>query len=69
MNRHHYPRWVVLMIPILALLFQNFWLWDGDRLILGLPVNLLYHVGFCVLIAAVMFVVVACAWPRYLDKK
>ena len=37
--------------------------------ILGLPVNLFYHVGFCVLIAAVMFVVVACAWPRYLDKK
>ena len=69
MKYRHYPRWVILLIPILVLLFQNFWLWDSDRLILGLPVNLLYHAGFCVLIAAVMLVVVALAWPRYLDKK
>ena len=59
----------MLLIPILAVLFENVWLWDDDSLILGLPVNLLYHIGFCVLVAAVMLVVVKCAWPRYLDKK
>lgn len=59
----------MLLIPILVVLFENFWLWDNDRLILGLPVNLLYHIGFCVLVAAVMLVVVKRAWPRYLDKK
>ena len=60
---------MLLLIPILVVLFGNVWLWDDDRLILGLPVNLLYHIGFCVLVAAVMLVVVKRAWPRYLDKK
>ena len=59
----------MLLIPILVVLFENVWLWDDDRIILGLPVNLLYHIGFCVLVAAVMLVVVRRAWPRYLDKK
>ena len=66
---HHHPRWVLLLIPILVVMFGNFWLGDNDRLIFGLPVNLLYHVGFCVLVAAVMLVVVKRAWPCYLDKK
>ncbi len=69
LNHHHHPRWVMLLIPILVVLFGNVWLWDDDRLILGLPVNLLYHIGFCVLVAAVMLVVVKRAWPHYLDKK
>ena len=69
MTHRQHPRWVMLLIPILAVLFGNVWLWDNDRLILGLPVNLLYHIGFCVLVAAVMLVVVKRAWPRYLDKK
>ena len=59
----------MLLIPILVVLFENVWLWDNDSLILGLPVNLLYHIGFCVVVAAVMLVVVRRAWPRYLDKK
>ncbi len=59
----------MLLIPILVVLFENFWLWDNDSLILGLPVNLLYHISFCVVVAAVMLVVVKRAWPRYLDKK
>lgn len=69
MNHRHHPRWVLLLIPALVVLFENFWLWDNDSLILGLPVNLLYHIGFCVLVAAVMLVVVKRAWPRYLDKE
>ena len=69
MNHHHHPRWVMLLIPTLVVLFENFWLWDNDSLILGLPVNLLYHISFCVVVAAVMLVVVKRAWPRYLDKK
>ena len=59
----------MLLIPILVVLFGNVWLWDNDSLILGLPVNLLYHIGFCVVVAAVMLVVVRRAWPLYLDKK
>jgi len=69
LNHNHHPRWVLLLIPILVLVFANFWLWESDSLIFGLPVNLLYHIGFCVLVAAVILVVDKRAWPPYLDKK
>ena len=42
-------RWVLYgLLVLLFLLHNDFWLWETPRLILGLPVGLLYHIGFCV---------------------
>ena len=64
----NYPRWVWITALLLVLLHQGSWLWNDTRLVLGFPVNLLYHVALSLLISAIMLLVVLFAWPRYLDK-
>lgn len=58
------PRWVLLLLLLLLIVHQNYWLWSDDSLVLGLPVNLLYHVLLCLLASAVMFIVLKRAWPQ-----
>ena len=63
-----YPRWIFITVPFLVLLHQGSWLWRDARLVLGFPVNLLYHVALSLLVSAIMLLVVLFAWPRYLNK-
>ena len=35
------------LLVLLFLLHNDFWLWETPQLVLGLPVGLLYHIGFC----------------------
>jgi hypothetical protein len=51
----------------LLVLHHDAWLWDAPRLVLGLPAHLLYHVGYCVVVAAWMAFVIGVAWPHDLD--
>jgi hypothetical protein len=61
-------RWLVyLAVPILYLLHQDVWNWDNRNLVLGLPVGLAYHVGFCVAASVLMFCLVRFAWPAHLE--
>ena len=64
-----YPRWVFVLFAVLALFHQNPWLWADDRLVLGLPVNLLYHVVLSLFVSMAMVSLILCAWPKYLDKE
>ena len=59
-----YPRWVLPLFPVLLVLHLNYWMWTDGSLLAGMPVNLLYHVLLCVLVAVVMLFVVRRAWPR-----
>ncbi len=68
-KRRRYPSWVFPMAAVLVGLHQNFWLWDDDRLILGFPVNLFYHIVLSVFLSAVMFGLVKRAWPDYSDAE
>ena len=36
------------LLVLLFLLHNDFWLWETSQLVLGMPVGLLYHIGFCV---------------------
>src|SRR6185369_12131086 len=45
------------------LLHNDLWLWNDPRLVLGLPVGLVYHVVFCVAVSAVLSLLVIYAWP------
>lgn len=61
--------WPLSVLFVLLILFFNIWMWDNDTLILGLPINLLYHIGLCVLTTLCMLVIVRLAWPHHLDME
>jgi hypothetical protein len=59
-------RWAPLLYAALAalyLLHNDIWLWNDSRLWLGLPAGLVYHIGFCVAVSAVLGLMVIYAWP------
>ena len=51
-------------LGLLVLLHQDVWLASDGRLVLGLPVSLAYHLGYCVACGVVMALAVRYAWPR-----
>jgi len=57
------PGWLWTALAALLLLHHDFWFWSEPRLALGLPAGLLYHVIYCLAVAAVMAVAVRRAWP------
>ena len=62
-----YPRWILPLALLLVAVHLNYWMWDDARIVLGLPANLLNHVGLSVLLSLVMLFIVRRAWPKYLS--
>jgi hypothetical protein len=58
-----------LALVALFLLHNDLWLWNDHRLVLGLPVGLVYHIGFCVASSVVLTLLVIYAWPAHLDRE
>ena len=50
------------LLFLLYLFHNDLWFWHDDRILLALPIGLLYHVGFCVAAALMMWLLVAHAW-------
>ncbi len=68
MTSRFYPRWPLLALLALAAAFENYWMWGDGCLILGLPINLAYHLGLCVVASFVLAAVVRWAWPADSDR-
>jgi hypothetical protein len=49
-----FPRWVLGILAALLLLHENYWLWKNVDLILGIPSNLLFHLGLCLVTSATL---------------
>ena len=48
-------RWLLCSLLVLLFLLHNdFWFWETPKLVWGLPVGLLYHIGFCLVAALLM---------------
>ena len=66
-------RWVrgllFLALVLAYLLHNDLWLWNDGRLRFGLPVGLLYHVGFCLVVTLLMALLVRFAWPEDLRSE
>lgn len=62
-----YPRWLLPLVLSLITVYLNYWMWDEARVVLGVPVNLLYHIVLSVGLVPIMLVVVRRAWPDYLS--
>lgn len=62
--------WVVWgLVILLAILHQDFWLWDNRTLVFGfLPVGLFYHAVFSIACAIVWTMAVKFAWPSHLEE-
>jgi len=66
--RSAFLKWILYAgIIVLYLLHNDLWLWNDSQLVLGLPIGLLYHFGFCVAASLLMFLLVTYAWPRHLE--
>lgn len=67
MNRRAWRFLTYGALAALYLLHNDLWLWNDSRLVLGLPIGLVYHVAFCFAAAAVLGVLVVFAWPPWSD--
>jgi len=60
--------WVAFgLLAAMYVLHNDWWLWNDRTLVAGLPVGLAYHVGYMLVTAGVLVVVVRLAWPSDLD--
>ena len=57
-------RLTFLLLAAALVLRHDFWWWDDASLVLGLPIGLTYHLGFCLAVSAIMTLVVRFAWPK-----
>ena len=51
-------------LALFYLLHNDLWLWHDPRLVLGLPVGLLYHLAYCLVAAALMALLLVIDPPR-----
>ncbi len=68
MPRRHWL--LALVVLLLYALHQDFWFWRAARpLVFGfLPVGLFYHACYSLAAAAMMWLLVRCAWPAHLEQ-
>jgi hypothetical protein len=62
---------IAVAILGIYLLHQDVWFWRTARpLVFGfLPIGLAYHALYCVLVAVLMSLLVAFAWPSHLERE
>ena len=58
-----------LLVALLIIFHQDFWNWESDdRVVWGLPIGLMYHVGLSLAAALVWALACRFAWPADLDE-
>jgi hypothetical protein len=58
-------KWIWTAVIVLAVLHQDFWLWDNRSLVFGfLPIGLAYHMLFSIMAAVVWACALKFAWPE-----
>lgn len=51
-----------LLLLVLFILHNDFWFWGTSKIVLGIPVGLLYHILFCLAASVLMFSIVKFVW-------
>jgi hypothetical protein len=61
---------LALGVLVVLRLHQDIWFWTDKRLVFGfLPIGLAYHIGYSLLAALTMAVLVRFAWPKELEAE
>jgi uncharacterized protein DUF3311 len=68
-NQNLWRGLLLAALLFLYLLHNDLWLWDDATLVFGLPVGLVYHVGFSIATGIVLTLLVLKAWPEHLDAE
>ena len=56
------------LVLLLAVIHQDVWFWNDDRLVFGfLPITLAFHAGISIAASVVWFMAIHFAWPEGLD--
>ncbi|MDJ0835648.1 MAG: DUF3311 domain-containing protein [Acidobacteriota bacterium] len=59
---------VIVLVVLLMILHQDFWLWDSKTLVFGfMPIGLAYHAAYCLVTAFVGWLAVKYFWPHSVD--
>ncbi len=63
-------KWLLsLLVLVVILLHQDFWLWTNKALVFGfLPIGLAYHMAYSILAALAIWALVHFAWPKHLEE-
>ena len=65
-----FSRWILYIgLVVLFLLHNDFWLWDNPQRVLGLPIGLLYHIGYCIVAGILMMLIINHALPSQLQDE
>lgn len=57
-------KYLVMLAIVLAVLHQDFWLWDSTTLVFGfLPMGLAYHMAYSLVVAGFGYLCIRYAWP------
>lgn len=67
MSRASTRRAAYAALLVVYALHNDLWLWDDPGMFLGLPVGLTYHIGYSLLAAVTMALLVRFAWPDELE--
>ena len=58
-------KWILyLLLAVLFILHNDFWFWGTSKIVLGLPIGLLYHILFCFAASVLMFSIVKFMWSE-----
>lgn len=55
------------LLALFVLLHNDLWWWDDATFVLGLPIALTYHLGYCLAAMALMALMIRFAWPSVID--
>jgi len=59
---------VWLMVGLLFVLHQDFWLWGNTSLVFGfLPIGLAYHLAYSLAAGCTWFAMIKFAWPSHIE--
>lgn len=57
-------RLIYIALILLAVLHQDFWLWNDATLLFGfMPIGLAYHTAYCIVAAGLWYLATKYAWP------
>ena len=65
MKRPRLAWFLYALLGVLYLLHNDIWFWNDPSLMLGLPMGLVYHLFYCIAVAAVLGLLVIYAWPPW----
>ena len=58
-------RLIYIALILLAVLHQDYWLWDDATLVFGfMPIGLAYHTAYCIVAAGLWYLATKYAWPE-----